>query len=885
MAEKKDTNKDKKIKNSQASEINNSKSKSDKKTSNKFKKKIFKWVGLSILFAFLAIAVIGVGYVVAVVKNTPPIDINKVVNVDQTLQAYDNKGEFMASLHGKEDYQKATSDEIPQNLKDAIVAIEDERFYQHKGVDVKRILGAVANDAIYVVTGKGGLQGASTLTQQLVKNTILTNKQTIERKVSEIYLSLELEKMLTKDEILTAYLNHFPVGGVAYGAQAGAQMYFDKDVKDLSLIQCAYLAGVTQAPTSYSAFTSRNEKDPSVYINRTKTVLSKMLEHNYITQDEYNKAIKDLDSGKLNFKKSKKDYRLPYEDFIYPAVDQVKKDLKEKYKYSDEQVETLIQTGGLKVYTTMDKNLQDYAQKILNDYNNYGINGSDKLSEDGVPLLQASATITDYRTGEVIAMIGGRGNQGARSLNRAYDSLRSVGSSIKPLTVYGPAIDTKKATAATVVDDAPIPKSVSSYSPKNSPDTYQGLIPIRQSLRVSSNVGSVQTQLMVGDSTSLAYGEKFGLKFSSNSKNPSTYALGQFNNSPSDPDGGNTYIMASAIGTFGNNGVYVKPILYTKVVDENGNVILDNTKQEEKILSPQAAYIVYDMMKGPLTYNAQRANLGAMPAAGKTGTSSDSKDYWFVGLTPHLSGAVWVGYDNQASIKGGGSGRTASNLWGLIMKKANEGLSTKDIEKPSGIVEVAICKDSGLLATDLCKNDPRGNRVYTEMFIDGTQPTSYCETHVSARVNSITGLLATDSTPAGLILNKIFIKKDHPNSVTADYKYVLPTSYDSMTSMPSSNNYEDDDKDKDKNNKHDEDKPNNENISSSDNNAESNNTNLATPPSQGTTSGGTNPNENENVNVNINVNTNANVNANSTGNATGNATGNVTGNPQRNNHN
>ncbi|MGG7096208.1 transglycosylase domain-containing protein [Clostridium sardiniense] len=848
MADKKDTNKDKNIKKSQASKINDSKSKSNKNISKKSKnKKIFKWIGLSILFAFLAIAVIGVGYVVAVVKNTPPIDINKVVNVDQTLQAYDNKDEFIASLHGKEDYQKATSDEIPQNLKDAIVSIEDERFYEHNGIDIKRILGAVANDAIYVVTRKGGLQGASTLTQQLVKNTILTNKQTIERKVSEMYLSLELEKMLTKDEILTAYLNHFPVGGIAYGAQAGAQMYFDKDVKDLSLIQCAYLAGVTQAPTSYSAFTPRNEKDPSIYINRTKTVLSKMLEHNYITQDEYNKAVKDLDAGKLNFKKSKTDYRLPYEDFIYPAVDQVKKDLKEKYKYSDEQVENLIQTGGLKVYTTMDRNLQDYAQKILNNYNNYGINGSDKLGKDGVPLLQASATITDYRTGEVITMVGGRGDQGARSLNRAYDALRSVGSSTKPLTVYGPAIDTKKATAATVVDDSPIPKSMLSSSPNNSPNTYQGLIPLRESLRVSSNVGATLTQqFMVGNATSLAYGEKFGLKYHNKDYSYSAYALGQFDNSPSNPDGGNTYIMSSAIGTFGNNGVYVKPRLYTKVVDENGKVLLDSTKHEEKILSPQAAYIVYDMMKGPLTYNAQRANLGAMPAAGKTGTSSDVRDYWFAGLTPHFSGAVWVGYDNQASIKGGGSGRTASNLWGLIMKKANEGLSTKDIEKPSGIVEVAVCKDSGLLATDLCRNDPRGNRVYTEMFIDGTQPTSYCETHVSARVNSLTGLLATDNTPLGLITNRIFIKKDHPNSVTADYKYVLPTSYDSMTSMPQS---EDKDKDKDKDNKHDEDKPNNENTSPSDNNNNNeNNTdddNKPTvtpqaPPSQGTTSGGSN---------------------------------------------
>ena len=797
MADKKVPKKNKNTKNSQASKSNSKKGSSSEKKVKK--KKIFKWVGLSILFACLAIAVIGVGYVVAVIKNTPPIDINQVVNVDQTLSAYDDNDKFIASLHGKEDYQKATSEEIPKNLKNAIVAIEDERFYDHNGIDVKRILGAVANDVVYVVTGKGGLQGASTLTQQLVKNTILTNKQTIERKVSEMYLSLELEKMLSKDEILTAYLNHFPVGGISYGAQAGASMYFDKDVKDLNLIQCAYLAGVTQAPTAYSAYNPDNEKDPSVYLNRTKTVLSKMLEHNYITQDEYNKAIKDLDSGKLKFKRSKVDYRLPYEDFLYATVDQVKKDLKEKYKYSDEQIENLVSTGGLKVYTTMDRKIQDSTQSVLNNYNNFNIPGTDKVNESGIPLLQASATITDYRTGKVIALVGGRGDQGARSLNRAYGSYRPVGSSVKPLSVYGPAIDTEKLTAASVIDDAPIPKEISAkYNPKNTPNEYYGLTTLRESLKRSSNVGATLTTIDIGKETSLSYGEKFGLKYSDQSKDYPALALGQFYNDPKNPDGGNTYLTASAIGAFGNKGVYVEPRLYTKVVDNNGNVLIDNEIKEEKILSEQAAYIVYDMMKGPIQYNAQRAQFGSMPVAGKTGTTSDNKDYWFAGLTPHLSAAVWVGYDKNNSIKGGGSGTTASNLWGKIMKVANEGLSTQDISKPSGIVEVAVCKDSGKLPTDLCKHDPRGNRVYTEMFIEGTEPTTYCETHVSASINSLNGMLATGNTPSGLIAQRIFIKKSYPNSETKDYKYVLPTSSDTMTSMPKTEKPDDKKDDKDK---------------------------------------------------------------------------------------
>lgn len=809
MADKKVPKKNKNTKSSQTSRSNVSKSNSSKKSSSKKSKKskkIFKWTILTIIFAVLVIAVIGVGYIVAVVKNTPPVDINQVVNVDQTLAAYDDNDKFIASLHGKENYQKVSSEEIPKNLKNAIVAIEDERFYEHNGVDARRILGALANDAVYLVTRKGGLQGASTLTQQLVKNTILTNKQTAERKISEIYLALELEKMLSKDEILTAYLNHFPVGGIAYGAKAGASMYFSKDVSDLNLIECAYLAGVTQAPTAYSAYNPNNEKDPTPYIKRTKAVLSKMLEHNYITKAEYDKAIKDLDNGKLKFKRTKTDYRLPYEDFIYATVDQVKKDLKAKYKYSDEQVENLVSTGGLKVYTTMDKKIQDSTQNILNNYSNFNIPGTDKVDENGIPLLQASATVTDYKTGKVLALVGGRGDQDAQSLNRAYGSLRPTGSSSKPLTVYGPAIDSQKLTAASVIDDAPIPKSVSSYNPTNTPNQYYGLTTLRESLKRSSNVGATLTLLETGSDTALSYGQKFGLKYTEddiNKKEPSVLALGQFPNDPKDPDGGNTYLMSSAIGTFGNGGIYVKPRLYTKVIDNNGNVILDNEIQEEKILSKQAAYIVYDMLKGPIQYNAQRAQFGSMPVAGKTGTTSYNKDYWFAGLTPNLSAAVWVGYDKNNSIKGGGSGTTASNLWGKIMKVANEGLSTKDIEKPDGIVEVAVCKDSGKLPTDLCKNDPRGNRIYTEMFIKGTEPKQSCETHVSVSVNTLNGKLANSNTPSGLIAQKVFIKKLYPNSKTEDYKYVLPSSSDDMISMPNINTNDDKKKEDDKNKKED----------------------------------------------------------------------------------
>lgn len=768
---------------------NNVKSNASKgKKSKSKKKKIFKWIGLSALFIFLATTVIVLGYVISIIKNTPPVDVNKVLSNQQTAKFTYGDGTPWTQLNSETERKPLKPDDIPEDLKNAIVAIEDERFYSHPGVDIKRLIGATVHTVAYKITGKGGLQGGSTLTQQLVKNTLLTNEKSIERKIKEMYLSLELEKSLTKEQILTAYLNSYPVGGVAYGAEAGAEMYFDKSAKDLNLIQCAFLAGITQAPTTYSPFTEAAKKDPSKYINRTKLVLGKMLEHQYITQEEYDKAIKDLNDGKLKFKTSKRTYKLPHEDFLYPTLDQVKRDLKAKYQYSDEEIDSLISTGGITIHSTMNKAVQEHTQQVLNNYSNFRLAGYDQVDKNGVPLVQAAACITDVHTGEVIAMVGGRGNQSALSTNRAYSALNPVGSSVKPFTVYGPAIDSKVMTAGSTIYDAPIPPSVSSYNPKNSPDVYRGLIPLRDSLKWSSNVGATLTELKVGLETGVAYGEEFGLKFNDASKNSlPALALGQFDNNPNDLDGGNPFIVASAISTFGNGGVYVEPRLYTKVTDQDGNIILESKEETKQIISPQAAYIVYDMMKGPITYNAGGAKWGDMPVAGKTGTTTDSKDLWFAGLTPHYGGAVWIGRDDNKMLPAGRSSSTAASIWGKIMKFANEGLSTKDIQKPSGIVEVPICSVSGKLATSLCRHQPKTQYtrgVYTEMFISGTEPTSYCETHVSAQVNSINGKLAGPNTPSGLLTNRIFINYPYPNPEAADSKFYLTSEQDDTVAPP-----------------------------------------------------------------------------------------------------
>lgn len=750
-------------------------------------KKIFKGICFGILFCFLAVFVIAAGYAFAIIKTTPPLDVDAVLSLNQPSSLYDNDGEFMDNLHTDEERYVIDSSEMPANLKNAFVSIEDERFYKHNGIDIQRIAGAALLDVKKILTGQRGLHGASTLTQQLLKNTILTNDVSIERKVKEIYLAINLEKKLTKDQILTAYLNTIPLGGQVYGVEAASLLYFSKSASDLSLIECAYLAGITQAPTTYSAYNENNIKDPTPYINRTVTVLSMMKQNNYITEDECSKAIEQVKNGGLVFKKSKQDYNLNYEWFVYPAVSQVKEDLKKKYNYTDEEVSKLVVNGGLKIYTTMDRDLQDFTQQTLDNYKNLGVSNGETYDSNGVPLLQASATIVDYRNGQVLAMVGGRGKQQPQSTNRAYSSLRPIGSTTKPLTVYGPAINEEVITAATPIDDAPLPQNKldggNHYDPANSDFTYQGLMTAREALTYSKNTAAVIVEDMLGTKTGIEYGENLGLKYNEKSKSSiASLALGQFNNDPKDPDGGNTYILAGAFGTFGNEGEYVKPLLYTKVVDATGKTILDNNNSDStEVFSPETAYIMYDMLKGPVTYySGTPAKWGEMPVSGKTGTTSDSCDLWFAGLTPYLSGSVWLGYDNPTKLVGGSS--ACAKLWGMLMERAHEGLKVKEIEEPSGIVKVAVCKDSGLLPSSLCSQDPRGNRVYEELFAEGTEPTTACDVHVIANINRLNNKLATPGTPSFLTRKSIFIKKSNPNPATADYYMVLPSRYDTTTS-------------------------------------------------------------------------------------------------------
>lgn len=764
------------------------------KARTKKKKGRFRFLKIFLVIIIILIslcAVAGVGIGLAIIKTAPPLDVNQILSLNEPSVLYANNGKFMDIVATDQNRTVIPFKDMPQNLKDALVSIEDERFYKHNGIDLKRITGVIYIDIKNKIKKQSGVQGASTITQQLVKNTVLSNEVTIKRKLQEMYLAVQLEKHLSKEQILEAYMNTINVGGNAYGVESAANQFFNKSAKDLNLLQCAFIAGVAQSPSSLyaSAVSKKNAEDMAAhknvssiyYVNRTKTVLYKMYENGKITKQQYDQCINDLLNNKLGLSiTTLNKNRLNYEWYSIPAINQVKNDLKSQYHYTDSEVDKLLMYGGLKIYTSMDMDIQNNTQTILD-------NIVTRTSKNNVTQPQAAAVIMDYHTGEVKAIIGGRGQQPARSYNRAAsnDFLRAPGSSIKPLTVYSPALDTKKATPGTVLDDAPLTPELgrkmnngTNYDPQNSPAGFTGYITMREAIMRSVNIYALKLENEININTGIEYGKKYGLQIDKTDEGSiSAIALGQLDNG--EYRGTNPLTMAQAYGVFGNNGTYTYARMYTKVVDKNGKVILESKPETKSVISPQAAYLTYDLLKGPVSPGGTGpgANFGDMPVRGKTGTSTDSKNLWFCGLTPYYSAAVWIGNDDYTDT--GITSSYAADVWGKFMKSAHTNLTPKDVAMPDGIVTATICKESGKVPTDLCARDPRGSQDISEMFIAGTVPTELCDIHVEAKINKLNGKLASQATPAYLIESKVFIKRDYvPIHPVADQQYVLPTLLD-----------------------------------------------------------------------------------------------------------
>jgi penicillin-binding protein 1A len=623
-----------------------------------------------LLIGALSIAIIvtgtGLGFVTASIKTMP--SLNGGMKADSSSQVYDINGKLVATIHAAENRLPVPLAKIPKHLQYAFIASEDVRFYQHHGVDVRGIFRALFTN----ITSGGLHEGASTLTQQLARNTLLTHDQTLKRKVQEAILALQIERKFTKQEILEMYLNQIYFGQGAYGVQAAAQIYFGKNVEELTVAESAMLAGVPRSPNYYS---------PSSNIKAAKevqaTVLDQMIKYNYLTSSEAQKA-KEVP---IQISKSTQSNA----HFASYFIDYVTQILVDRYGAD------AVYKEGLKIYTTLDIDAQRAAEKAIAQLPTY------RSEKGGIKQPQGALVAIEPQTGYIKAMVGGRGDD---QFNRAVQAERQPGSSFKPF-VYLTGLE-NGLTAATLIDDSQV--TFGTWSPVNYDKKFRGPISMREALEKSINTVSVKITDQVGVDKVLNTAQRLGitslvLSGSVNDRNLST-SLGGLTS------GVSPLQMASAYGTIANQGVRAEPMAIIKVVDRHGAVLEQRTPKQRAVMKEQATYILTDMMRGVIQRGTgMGANIGR-PAAGKTGTTNDYVDAWFVGFTPDLACAVWMGLDSNGSLEEVTGGDLPASMWGSFMAEALAKVPARDFPRPSGIVSVLIDPRTGLLANPNTSVEP-----------------------------------------------------------------------------------------------------------------------------------------------------------------------------------
>jgi len=712
-----------------------------------------------ILVGIFMIGAAGVGSVMGVAKaymeTTPTLDTGKIEDQAETSYIYDMNGEEITAYTGIENRDWASLNEIPEKLEQAVVAIEDVRFYNHDGVDLKRLLGAFISNLM-----NNNVQGGSTITQQLIKNRLLTTERTYRRKIQEAYLAMQLEKEYNKDQILEAYMNTIFLGGSNYGVKAAAQDYFRKSLDELTLRESAMLAGITQYPYSYNPRRCFYvKKDPTPVNERTDKVLRQMYKTGYITKEEYEKA---LDENVYIYKDSEVSgmYKYPY--FVeYAVYDVITHFLKQRSlqdtKENRAAIENEIRTSGYHIYTTVDPQVQLVLQESIDNWDDYpeledendAVKGS--TNADGsvtkIAQPQAAAVIVDHKTGQIKGLVGGRPTpEVKKTLNRAYQTTMPVGSSIKPIAVYAPAID-KGNSDGTVVPNMPV--KIEGWDdgggkgyPSGGASKY-GPVTLRTGLVNSLNSATAFTLLdLVGLDNSYNYLVEMGINPNHIQKTGSGLALGASGITPIE--------MAGAYATIANSGVYKEPLSFTEVRDKDGNVILraDDVRVENHVFEESTAFIVADMLVNAVQGGTgKNARIKGMTIGGKTGTNQDARGVFFSGISPYYTATLWIGHDDYEPLKSGVYASTsAAPLWKDFMSKILEGKEdAKIIDKTPeelGLVEVEICSITGQLATDACRADEHHppEKAY---FINGTQPTEQCNVHQLVTICPVTGKITT----------------------------------------------------------------------------------------------------------------------------------------------
>lgn len=766
------------------------------------------------LVLIIAFGIIGAsaafGVFKGIIDTSPDISNIDVSPTGFSTFIYNIEGKQTAKLVASDSNRiPVTMDQIPSNLAHAFVAIEDERFYNHNGIDIQGIFRA----AVVGIKNKFHFsQGASTITQQLLKNNVFTgwtNESTLERvkrKVQEQYLALELEKVMSKDKILENYMNTINLGQNTLGVQAASLRYFGKNVYELNLSECAVIAGITQNPSKYNPISH-----PDKNAERRTKVLNNMLDQGYISQAEYEEAVADDVYARIQ-STNEKTMDITINSYFDDAVTEAVYEDLLAAGYNDTQAYTLLYSGGLSIFSTQDPNIQEICDEEFSNEDNYPSNSKWQLTyalsiqkangetenhssemyrsyfrqwdsrfnmlyntqedayaaieeyqlaviEEGDEILaesisltpqpQVSMTIQDQSTGYVVAMVGGRGTKEAsRTLNRATSTTRQPGSTFKVVAVYAPAIDTGQLTLASVYNDAPF--NYDSGTPVSNwyDGGYRGINTVRTAIIDSMNIIAVKALTQITPQLGYDYLINFGFTTLESAKevNGKIYsditqplALGGITNGVTNLE------LNASYAAIANNGTYIKPKLYTKVVDHDGNVILDNTAPEtHQVLKESTSFLLTSAMQDVITRGTGGSiAFGGMPIAGKTGTTTDYNDVWLSAYTPYYTATTWAGYDNNTKLTSNAEKNLAKTLWKAVMSRVHEDLPSKSFYVPSGIVTATVCSRSGKLPIPgLCDAT-----LITEYFAEGTVPETTCDVHYQGTLCAYSGLPACMDCP------------------------------------------------------------------------------------------------------------------------------------------
>ena len=782
--------------------------------STKWAKKIgFTFIQLC-LIALIGVGIVGlsagIGMFRGVLATAPDIGNIDVTPTGFSTFVYDIEGKQTAKLVSTDSNRiPVTIDMVPEDLQHAFVAIEDARFYEHNGIDIKGIIRA----GVVGIQNRHFSEGASTITQQLLKNNVFTDwtsedsmADKFKRKFQEQYLALELEKVMDKDTILINYMNTINLGQNTLGVQAASQRYFNKSVSDLTLSECAVIAAITQNPSRFNPITHPDEN-----ANRREKVLNDMKEQGYISQEEYDEALADDVYSRIQIVDSETEDTSINTYFVDALVDDVLEDLIAA-GYNETQAFTLLYSGGLKIYSTQDPKIQRICDSAFADESNFPANtkwylnyeltieksngdkenhstemfrtfwrenrsasfnliyasqeeayqdievykeavlgrGDEVFAETVslTPQPQVSIVVEDQSTGYVVAMEGGRGaKSGSRTLNRATDTARQPGSTFKVVSTYAPALDSAGMTLATIMNDAPFNYADGRPVANWYGEAYRGLSSLREGIAQSMNIVAVKTLTQITPQLGFDYLVNFGFTTLEERKeiNGKVYsdiqqalALGGITNGVTNEE------LNAAYACIANGGTYIKPKLYTKVLDHDGNIILDNTiPQSRQVIKESTAFLLTNAMVDVVTVGTGGSvNFGGMAIAGKTGTTSDYNDVWFAGYTPYYTATTWAGFDNNVKLSGDEK-NLAKKLWRSVMAQIHEELPNEPFNIPSGIVTATVCSRSGKLPIDgLCNGTLR-----TEYFAEGTTPTATCDVHYAGQICTYSNLPACENCP------------------------------------------------------------------------------------------------------------------------------------------